>query len=307
VVLAEVRLAHFTKDGKTRIGIVKNDSIFDLGRAASKLGIADMEGIGTIDMLLSREGMLDLVKRSEPKLLTLDSPVPLASVKLQSPILSPEKIYCAAINYVSHSKEQDVKPPSLPYFFTKFRNAIVGPEDPILLPRISKKVDWEVELAVVIARKGKYIPKEGAMDYVAGYTIANDVSFRDLQFPEGWPQKVDPLGHNWVKGKGLDNALPLGPWLVTSDELKNPYDSRISLSVNGVTRQDSVIGEMVFKIDRLIEYASQGVTLSPGDVISTGTPLGVAAFTGAPYLKEGDVVEAEIGRIGKLRNIVKPE
>ncbi len=300
-----MRLAHFVKQNKTRIGIVKNDSIFDLGDYAEKFNVEELRNVQTIDELLSL-GLVDAVKDLESEI-TAVSPTALNSVKLQSPILSPEKIYCAAVNYLSHSKEHDLKPPSEPYFFTKFRNAIIGPGDPILLPRISKKVDWEVELAVIIGRKGKYIRKDEAMEYVAGYSISNDVSFRDLQFPIGWPEKPNSFGQNWVKGKGLDNAFPMGPWLVTTDELKNPYESRISLSVNGTLRQDSVIGEMVFKVDSLVEYASQGTTLRPGDIISTGTPLGVAAFTGAPYLKDGDIVEAQIEGIGKLQNRVSQD
>jgi 2-keto-4-pentenoate hydratase/2-oxohepta-3-ene-1,7-dioic acid hydratase in catechol pathway len=263
--------------------------------------VEDLGKLRTIDELLS-SGKLEATMLSEAKI-TSGTPIPLKSVKLQSPVLSPQKIYCAAVNYLSHSEEQDLKPPKDPYFFTKFPNSIIGPEDSILLPRISQKVDWEVELVVVIGKKGKYIPEVQALDYVAGYTIGNDISFRDLQVPE----KPTPLGNNWVKGKGLDTAFPLGPWLVTKDEFQNPYHSRISLAVSGVVRQDSRISDMIFKIDRLVAYASEGTTLLPGDLISTGTPLGVAMFTGAPYLKEGDVVEAEIEKIGKLRNTVKRE
>jgi 2-keto-4-pentenoate hydratase/2-oxohepta-3-ene-1,7-dioic acid hydratase in catechol pathway len=302
-----LRLANFIKDGRARVGIVKGESIFDLGgfSSSSERVPSSLKDFRTVKQSLS-ESMLESLKHFESDL-SLGSPIPLGSVKLQSPILSPEKIFCAAINYVSHSKEQKVKPPSEPYFFTKFRNTIIGPDEPILIPRISKKVDWEVELAVVIGKKGKYIARKDAMDYVAGYTIANDVSFRDLQFPKGWPENLDPLGQNWVRGKGLDTAFPMGPWLVTIDELPDVYDSKISLSVNGVVRQNSSIGEMVFKIDSMIEYLSQGITLSPGDIISTGTPFGVAVFTGVPYLKEGDILEAEIEGIGKLRNTVRTD
>lgn len=297
-----MKLAHYFREGRIRIGLVKEGKVIDLADSLSKAGINDL---ATIDDVLS-QGKLDILRQSENNLNSA-SPIPLSSVRLASPILRPQKIYCAAINYASHSKEQDVKPPSEPYFFTKFANAIIGQGDPILVPRISKKVDWEVELAVVIGKKGKYIPREKAMEYVAGYTISNDVSYRDLQLPEGYPLKMSPLGQNWIKGKGLDNALPLGPWLVTTDEITNIYEKRISLSVNGSIKQDERIGEMVFKVDQLVEYISNGITLMPGDVISTGTPMGVAAFTGAPFLKEGDVVEAEIEGIGKLRNPVKKE
>jgi 2-keto-4-pentenoate hydratase/2-oxohepta-3-ene-1,7-dioic acid hydratase in catechol pathway len=211
-----------------------------------------------------------------------------------------------AINYASHSKEQNIKPPEEPYVFSKFRNALIGPGDPIIIPKISKEVDWEVELAVAIGRSGKNIAKQDAMKYVAGYTVANDVSFRDMQFWKYLSSK-SPLGYNWYRGKGLDNALPLGPYLVTPDEISDPYSCEISLSVNGVTRQKSVTGEMLIKIDALIEYVSAGVTLRPGDLICTGTPLGVAAFTGMSYLKEGDTVEAKISGVGSLRNPVTAE
>jgi 2-keto-4-pentenoate hydratase/2-oxohepta-3-ene-1,7-dioic acid hydratase in catechol pathway len=145
------------------------------------------------------------------------------------------------------------------------------------------------------------------MDYVVGYTVSNDVSYRDLQFPAGWPEKLNRLGQNWVEGKGLDNAFPMGPWLVTTDEIPDPYDLRLSLSVNGERKQDSSTGDMIFKIDSVIEHVSAGITLRAGDVISTGTAPGVAAFTDQKFLKDGDVVEARIDRIGTLRNPVRSE
>jgi len=254
-----------------------------------------------VDRILSTES-IDFV-RSKQSEVSSGLGVSVDSVKLAPPVLSPEKIYCAAVNYVSHGKEQNQSPPTEPYFFTKFRNALTGAGDSVLLPKISKKVDWEVELAVIIGKRGKNISKERAIDYVAGYTIANDISFRDLQMPD----KQNYLGMNWIRGKGLDTALPLGPWLLTKDELPDPYSSEISLSVNGTERQKSKIGDMIFKIDSLIEYVSSDITLVPGDVISTGTPLGVAAFSGAPFLKAGDVLEAKIEGIGVLRNYVKAE
>ncbi len=193
-----------------------------------------------------------------------------------------------------------------PYIFTKFRNTLIGAGDDIVLPRLSKQVDWEVELAVVIGRRGKYIAKGDAYSYVAGYTVANDISFRDLQIPPG-PREENRMGLNWVMGKGLDSSFPLGPWLVTRDELQNPHNLAISLSVNGEQRQSSNTGEMIFKIDELIEYISGGITLSPGDIISTGTPAGIARRTGVPYLKDGDRVEARIEGIGTLENVARAE
>jgi 2-keto-4-pentenoate hydratase/2-oxohepta-3-ene-1,7-dioic acid hydratase in catechol pathway len=235
---------------------------------------------------------------------------PIDSVTLRSPILQPQKILLMAVNYHSHSKEISKKEgsaPTEPYLFTKFNNALIGPGDPVLIPAISQKVDWEVELAVIIGGDGKNIPKKDAMSYIAGYAVSNDISFRDWQFSTRLADGSTNLGLNWVKGKGLDSSFPLGPWLVTSDEVLNPHDLKISLSVNGKRKQDSNTGDMIFKIDSIIEYASKGMTLKAGDIISTGTPEGVAAFTGSPYLRDGDVIEGTIERIGTLRNPVHAE
>lgn len=288
-----MKLAQFSLDGRTRIGIVEGSVVHDAGESS-------------LDEVLAR-GLLNSVRKREKELSKSTAGIPLDSVRLLSPVLFPEKIFCLVENYRSHVKEAEGKVAKKPYLFTKFRNTIVGPNDAIVIPRISKKVDWEAELAVVIEKEGKHIPKERALDYVAGYCVSNDVSFRDLQFPEGWPKELSRLGQNWVLGKGLDGAFPLGPWLVTTDEIPNPQNLGISLSVNGEVRQSSNTGEMVFSVASIIEYISAGITLRPGDVISTGTPQGVAAFTDQRFLKDGDVVEARINRIGTLRNPVESE
>ena len=300
-----MRLAHFVRDGQTRVGVVRGNSVYDVSESAGILGFPDLPDLSTIDQVLAR-GLLNPLRERE-KALEETEGIDVESVQLRSPILSPEKIFCLAENYRAHAKEAGGKPAGKPYLFTKFRNTIIGPDEPILIPRVSKKVDWEVELAVVIGREGKYIPRERGMEYVGGYTISNDVSYRDLQFPVGWPETLSRLGQNWVEGKGLDNAFPMGPWLVTTDEIPNPHDLRISLTVNGEQKQDSSTGDMIFKIDSLIEYISSGITLKAGDVISTGTAPGVAAFTDQKFLKDGDVVEAKIDRIGTLRNPVRSE
>ncbi len=301
-----MRLAHYINNGVTRVGIVDKGLIFDLQDATKKLELPIHAEGATIDGILA-DGKLPLLQQASDKIAGNVSSVRIESVRLLSPILNPEKILFLAVNYVSHSKEQNVKPPSEPYLFTKFRNALIGPGEPILIPKVSKKVDWEVELAVIIGKPGKYITKKEAMSHVAGYAIANDVSFRDFQFSTRLPDGKTNLGLNWVKGKGLDSSFPLGPWLVTRDEIHDPHDLEISLSVNGKSMQRSNTGDMVFKIDSLIEYVSAGITLKPGDIISTGTPEGVAEFTGQPFLKDGDVVEGMIERIGTLRNQVKAE
>jgi 2-keto-4-pentenoate hydratase/2-oxohepta-3-ene-1,7-dioic acid hydratase in catechol pathway len=291
-----VKLVNYKGDGGPRAGYIDGDMVFNL----------EGSNFRDVDQILA-DGVLEELSGAAGKHSSTVDGVPLAKVKLLPPVLRPEKILCVAVNYVSHGKEGSLAPPPEPYFFTKFRNAIVGPGDDILVPRVSNKVDWEVELAVVMGRTGKYISKGDAMDYVAGYTISNDISFRDLQFPPGWPEKLNALGQNWVKGKGLDTAFPLGPCLVTKDQIQDPHNLIISLSVNGETKQVSNTAEMVFKIDSLIESASAGMTLRPGDIISTGTPLGVAVFSGQSFLKPGDVVEGTISGVGTLRNQVRAE
>jgi len=301
-----LKLAHFVRDGVTRVGIVDKGFVFDLADAVRELGLTGLREIVSVDQILS-EGFLDSLLDAERKITAKATGFSVESVKLCSPILNPEKILLVARNYLSHNVEQNAKPPAEPYFFTKFRNALIGPNEPILIPRISKKVDWEGELAVIIGKAGKNIARKDAMEYVAGYAVSNDVSFRDLQFSTRSDNAAVALGSNWVKGKNLDSSFPLGPWLVTKDEIPDPHNLEISLMVNGSTKQHSNTGEMIFKIDALIEYVSAGMTLRPGDVISTGTPEGVAVFTGEPFLKDGDIVEATISGIGTLRNPVRSE
>jgi len=301
-----LKLAHYRRNGETRVGLVYSGLVFDVLDATKTLGLALHSEPITIDRLLS-DGGVESLHPVEEKITKTCVGVPVESVKLLSPILNPEKILLLAVNYLSHSKEQNVKPPTEPYLFTKFRNALIGPGDPILIPKVSKKVDWEVELAVIIGRAGKYITRKNAMDHVAGYAISNDISFRDFQFDTQLADGKTTLGLNWVKGKGLDSSFPLGPWLVTKDEIPDPHKLEISLSVNGKRKQQSNTGDMVFKIDSIIEYISAGTTIKPGDIISTGTPQGVAAFTGEPFLRDGDIVEGAINRIGILRNPVKAE
>jgi len=293
-----MKLANFEKDGLVKAGIVKDGRVYDISEKAAAAGMKRLRAATSVDQILDA-GLLKELLKAEP-ILTKGKGTALMSVKLRSPILYPEKIIMVAVNYAAHGKETKTPPPPYPYLFTKFPNAIVGPGGAIIAPKSSKKVDWEVELAVVIGKEGKDIKKDKAYDYVAGYTVSNDVSFRDFQ-----GQKNESLGLNWFKGKGMDASLPLGPWLVTRDEIPDPHDLKLSLKVNGDTKQDSSTSEMMIKVDELVAYASIGTTLRPGDIISTGTPAGIAASTGQPFLKDGDVVEATVEKIGTLRNPVK--
>jgi 2-keto-4-pentenoate hydratase/2-oxohepta-3-ene-1,7-dioic acid hydratase in catechol pathway len=263
----------------------------------------EVPGAASVEQLIL-EGRVEEMRNSSGD---LRGGIRVEGSRLAPPVLSPDKILLAADNYRAHTAEQKKPPPKVPYFFTKFRSCIIGNGDPILLPKVSKKADWECELAVVMGKKCKYASKGEALSYVAGYAVSNDVSFRDLQFPEGWPDRPDALGQNWVMGKALDSAFPLGPWLVTTDEIPDPQRLSLSLKVNGVQRQKASTEDMVFSVAELIEYISRGLTLLPGDIISTGTPAGVAYFTGLPFLANGDVIEAKIDQIGTITNPVVSE
>jgi len=301
-----VKLVHYVRDEAVRVGIIGKSRILDLAECAKELGVLAFLEIRSIDEVLS-QGLMESLQASSPRIIAMRGGIAIEAADLKSPILNPEKILLVARNYLSHNKEQNAKPPFEPYFFTKFRNALIGHGEPIVIPRISSKVDWEAELAVIIGKAGKNIARHDAFKHIAGYAVANDISFRDLQFSTRSDDAPVKLGNNWVKGKALDSAFPLGPCLVTRDEIPDPQELEITLRVNGETRQHSKTSDMIFPIDRLIEYVSAGMTLKPGDVISTGTPGGVAAFTGAPFLKEGDIVEASISSIGTLRNPVRAE
>ncbi len=217
-------------------------------------------------------------------------------VKWLPPLNFPEKIICLGLNYYDHCQENKVKPPKNPILFAKYRNTLTGHKSPILLPKSSKQVDYEAELVVVIGRLGKRIPVDEAENYILGYTIGNDVSARDCQFPD----------KQWVRGKTFDTFLPLGPYIVTPDEMKDPQNLKIKLELNGKTMQASSTSKMIFTIPEIISFISMDITLTPGDIICTGTPLGVGYFRHPQvFLKEGDVVRIEIEDIGILQNICK--
>ena len=226
--------------------------------------------------------------------------LPLEEVRLLAPILHPGKILCIGLNYRDHAAEINMKVPERPLLFSKYANTVVGPGASVVLPRISHKVDFEAELAVVIGKPAKGVSEAGALEYVAGYTVMNDVSARDLQLELG--------GGQWVWGKTMDSFAPLGPALVTKDEVPDPGDLDIAFRLNGQTMQDSNTRNLIFGVPALVSFLSQGMTLEPGDVIATGTPAGVG-HNRVPrvYLKPGDVMAAEIEGLGVLENPVAAE
>ncbi|MCZ0702447.1 acylpyruvate hydrolase [Natronobacillus azotifigens] len=216
-------------------------------------------------------------------------------VKLGPPVTNPSKIICVGTNYRDHVVEMKSELPTHPVLFAKYANALIGPEDNIEKPSVTKQLDYEVELAVVIGKKAKNVREANALDYVAGYTIANDISARDLQ-----KRTVQ-----WLQGKTLDRSTPVGPWLVTTDEIADPGKLGISSKVNGEQRQSSNTDQLIFSVPNLIAFISELMTLEPGDIILTGTPDGVGFAQEPPkFLRSGDEVVLEIEGIGSLKNIV---
>jgi 2-keto-4-pentenoate hydratase/2-oxohepta-3-ene-1,7-dioic acid hydratase in catechol pathway len=211
-------------------------------------------------------------------------------------VARPSKIICIGLNYANHAKETNAAIPSEPILFFKSTTAIVGPNDNIIIPRDSIKTDWEVELSVVIEKKASYVEEKDAMNFVAGYCLHNDVSEREFQLERGG---------TWDKGKGCDSFAPIGPWLVTKDEIPNPHNLRLWLSLNGKIVQDSNTDDLIFNVPYLIAYISQFMTLLPGDIISTGTPAGVGLGMNPPfYLKPGDILELGVDGLGTSKQTV---
>lgn len=228
---------------------------------------------------------------------TLDQlPVVEKNTRLGCPIATPSKIICIGLNYADHAAESNMQLPNEPVVFFKATSAIVGPNDNLVIPRNSKKTDWEVELAVVIGKKASYVSEAEAMNHVAGYVLHNDYSEREFQLERGG---------QWVKGKSCDTFAPIGPWIATTDEIKDIDKLRLWLTVNGKTFQDGSTSNLVFKIPFLISYLSQFMSLLPGDIISTGTPAGVGLGQKPDpiYLKAGDVVELGIEGLGSSRQL----
>jgi len=245
-------------------------------------------GIGTLEQQL--HGLSGALSGVGDELL-----LPTAGLRLRQPIFSPQKIIGIGLNYHDHADEVAMTKPEQPLLFAMFANTIIGPEESIVIPEMSDQIDFEAEMGVVIGQRGRHIPLEKAIEHVAGYTIVNDVSARDLQFSD----------NQWIRGKSIDTFAPMGPCLVTTSDLGDGNDLRISLRLNGETMQDSNTSNLIFKVAELVSYTSRVLTLEPGDVIATGTPAGVG-FTRKPpvFMKPGDVVEIDLEGVGTLKNLV---
>jgi 2-keto-4-pentenoate hydratase/2-oxohepta-3-ene-1,7-dioic acid hydratase in catechol pathway len=309
-----LKLVSFDFHGEQRLGELRERDIIDLARAhnlfLSKLAethrdtpasfpkrMIDFLEIGeelwsyTSDLIEHVHGLLPEHSRElqQQKLL-----LKTADVHILPPISDPRKIVCLGLNYRDHAEEARVPLPERPLLFSKPSTTIVGPEDPVVYPKISTQVDFEVELAAIIGKRGKDIPESDAFDHIAGYTVFNDVSARDIQFAD----------KQWFRGKSFDTFAPTGPCLVSREQVSDPHNLKMELRVNGETRQRGTTANMIFKIPQLVAFISNVMTLQPGDIIATGTPAGVGFYAKPEkkLLKPGDLMEAEIEGIGLLRN-----
>ncbi|HXB92774.1 MAG TPA: fumarylacetoacetate hydrolase family protein [Puia sp.] len=280
-----MRLIRHGELNKEKAGIVLEDTMYDVTAFGQDYDEEFFGGDGLARLRV-------WVDKNKGKL-----PLVPAGTRLGSPIVRPSKIVCIGLNYIDHARETGATPPPEPVIFLKATTALVGPNDDIIIPRNSKKTDWEVELAVVIGKKASYVSQEDAMNHVAGYCLHNDVSEREFQ--------IERSG-TWDKGKGCDTFAPLGPWMVTAEEIADVHKLRLWLTVNGKTMQDGTTANLIFDIPFLISYTSQFMTLLPGDVISTGTPAGVGlGMKPNVYLNPGDIVELGIDGLGESRQNVK--
>jgi 2,4-diketo-3-deoxy-L-fuconate hydrolase len=280
-----MKLIRWGAAGKEQTGVIINDVKYDTSAFGGDYNEDFFENNGL-------ERLEEFVKANEGNLIEIP-----AGSRLGSPVARPSKIVCIGLNYANHAKETNAPIPAEPIIFMKSTTSLVGPNDPIVIPKNSVKTDWEVELAIVIGKKASYVDESDAMDYVAGYTLHNDVSEREFQLEKGG---------TWDKGKGCDTFAPMGPFLATPDEIDDVHNLRLWLTVNGKMMQDGNTSDFIFNVPTVVSYLSQFMTLLPGDVISTGTPAGVGlGFNPPVYLKEGDVVELGIDGLGTSKQELK--
>lgn len=319
-----MRLVNYESARQPRLGVVEGDYIVDVRGVLSLLAsrrvprlVASRPAFRSAARVLGEDAaprdMIELLARGEEWRTALGEVIsalagaldprkahkalftPLAKARLRAPIPRPGKICAIGLNYADHAREQGKEPPSRPIMFLKGPNTIIGSGDPIQLPINSTQVDFEAELAVVLGKRAKRVSEDEAWNYVAGFTAMTDVSARDMQYAD----------RQWFRGKSCDTCGPMGPRIVTRDEIADPNNLRISLTLNGQTMQDSNTRELIFKIPFLISFLSQSMTWEPGDILMTGTPGGVGHYRQPPvYLKPGDAVSVTIEKVGTLTNPV---
>ncbi len=304
-----MKLVTFVANGQTRWGAARGDTVVDLNLAravflASRGGQAQYLAADALDFIRQGDAGVDAANETLEFLggRTVEGVVFAAeSVRLRAPILNPPKIVAIGLNYHAHRTEQtDVAIPAYPVLFPKFPSAVIGSGETITwVPELTQKVDYEAELGVVMGKRAKKVPASEALDYVFGYCNLNDISARDLQFdPKG--------GDQWTRGKSLDTFCPIGPYIVSRDEVPDPQALPIRCLLNGKVMQEATTGDMIAGVAQLIEFITQGITLEPGDIIASGTPPGVGHYKKPPvYLQPGDVVQVEVQGLGRLTNPIE--
>ena len=283
-----MKLATFTHDGSTRLGLVVGDEMVDLAAAAP-----DLPG----EMIAFLEAGPEAMEAAEAAV-GAGPRIPLADVHLEAPIARPPKFLAVGLNYADHVAESGMDTPEHPTIFNKQSTCVTGPTDPVHVPKASHVLDYEGELGVVIGRRCRHVSREDAADVIAGYLIVDDVTVRDWQFRTP----------TWTMGKSFDTHGPIGPWIVTTDEIRDPHQLGLRTFVNGELRQESNTKQLIFDCFYLVEHFSKAFTLEPGDIIATGTPGGVGILSKPPQiLKAGDVVRIEIDGLGEIENPIIDE
>lgn len=290
-----MRLVTYRANGKEKVGAIVDDNVVELPYESVLSLLESWEAKGPEAMRLAKDP-------STPR-------TPRKGMALMAPVPQPRKLLCLAGNYSQHIREGGGKVPGkekmTPRVFMKPpSNTIVGPGQPVILPRNANKVDWECELAIVMGQTARFVTPAQAMECVAGYTIVNDVSERELKIEVEREDRPGDEWFDWLNGKWFDTFAPMGPCITTTDEIPDPHVLKLTLKVNGEVKQEANTGQMIFRVPEIVAFISTLMTLEPGDVIATGTPAGVGHTT-STFLKAGDIMEAEIEKIGALRNPVK--
>lgn len=299
------RLITYLADDGPRAGLVLGDQVHD---PASATG---MSAYRSVQAILDNWSVARTALAEASRSLATQPGLPLASLQLLPPVYYPPAVYCAGINYADHIRAMAIKhnleiptdlkrDGSLPWHFLKASRCCVGPDATVALPSV--QLDWEVELVAVIGRRARNVSAAEALDFVAGYTVGNDLSARDIAWRNEHP-KDSPFHVSWLDAKSFEDSAPIGPWIVPAEEIGDPSNLRLGTSVNGVVKQDSSTSEMIFNLQDQIAYLSSRITLHPGDVIFTGTPAGAGAETGE-FLKPGDKIEVWVEKIGALTTFI---